>query len=728
MSVWPRKEQQPRKNTHPSHSTSRTTRLGCQALEQRWVLSSAPFLEGFVEQWIDTGETLTVDAMFADVLEGTVTGGGPGVGLDPLAYTSLGAFDPASNVVVDTSNPLQPKLSVGASDWFGVYENANAGADSYTIAVFTFTDFELDAGITLSATGDSPLAILSQGDISISGTIDVSAQFDGLAAQIAGAGGGNGGNVPLPLDGALAAGAPAGGSGVTGGVASGSGGGFGGAGGNGELSGSASGDGGIAYANLSAGIQGGSGGSAGGKTDSGGIVVLGGGGGGGIELGAVGAITVTSTGEVLADGGVGRPAFLGGFAGGGGAGGGILIHAHDVAQGGVLSANGGAGGSPGVQSGGGGGGGAIYIAYNSSGSFDNTGGTQTALGGIAAGVGAADGAAGPIDIVAQGSSEVPEFETYTYSINWGDGTTPDSGSATIDTPGTNVGDPVAGSFDGTHTYAEFGIYTVTVSVVSDTGADASETTDTQTFQVYVAGVGVKDGNLLAVGTDGDDVVKVYRSPFGGSYKVLSKLAGGDWDIQSLAGGSVSQIEMALGDGNDLAFVSRSVHLDATLDGGNGDDLLSSGSGDDVLLGGDDFDLLFGGAGRDLMIGGSDGDVLFGNSGEDILISGTTAFDQDAFDQESATLDSIMAEWTSSRSYNERVENLTGDALGVTFLDRDNGDNFLIAQGEDATVFDDESVDWLVGGRGRDLYFAGEDDVSLSNWLEVVEELEAEVPA
>lgn len=174
MSVWPRKEQQPRKNTHPSHSTSRTTRLGCQALEQRWVLSSAPFLEGFVEQWIDTGETLTVDAMFADVLEGTVTGGGPGVGLDPLAYTSLGAFDPASNVVVDTSNPLQPKLSVGASDWFGVYENANAGADSYTIAVFTFTDFELDAGITLSATGDSPLAILSQGDISISGTIDVS--------------------------------------------------------------------------------------------------------------------------------------------------------------------------------------------------------------------------------------------------------------------------------------------------------------------------------------------------------------------------------------------------------------------------------------------------------------------------------------------------------------------------------------------------------------------------
>ena len=122
-----------------------------------------------------------------------------------------------------------------------------------------------------------------------------------------------------------------------------------------------------------------------------------------------------------------------------------------------------------------------------------------------------------------------------------------------------------------------------------------------------------------------------------------------------------------------------------------------------------------------MIGGTGGDLIFGNSGQDILISGTTAFDSN-----SGAIDSIMAEWTSSRTYQERSDNLRG-VLGSTFNDRENGDVFLIADGPDATVFDDESTDWLIGGRGRDLYFAGDDDVSFARCFEIVEEIEAEQP-
>ncbi len=73
-------------------------------------------------------------------------------------------------------------------------------------------------------------------------------------------------------------------------------------------------------------------------------------------------------------------------------------------------------------------------------------------------------------------------ETFTYSIDWGDGTSADSGDATIDSPGS-IGVPTAGSFDGSHTYADNGVYTVTVTVFDDDGGATSAT-----FQVTVNNV------------------------------------------------------------------------------------------------------------------------------------------------------------------------------------------------------------------------------------------------
>ena len=57
-------------------------------------------------------------------------------------------------------------------------------------------------------------------------------------------------------------------------------------------------------------------------------------------------------------------------------------------------------------------------------------------------------------------------ETFTYAINWGDGTNPDTGAATIDDVG-GVLDLTDASFDGSHTYADNGTYTVTVRVADD---------------------------------------------------------------------------------------------------------------------------------------------------------------------------------------------------------------------------------------------------------------------
>ena len=65
-------------------------------------------------------------------------------------------------------------------------------------------------------------------------------------------------------------------------------------------------------------------------------------------------------------------------------------------------------------------------------------------------------------------------ETFTYSIDWGDGTDADTGDATIDTIGDR-GVPTAASFDGSHIYADDGIYTVAVTVIDDDGGVARDT-------------------------------------------------------------------------------------------------------------------------------------------------------------------------------------------------------------------------------------------------------------
>src|SRR5690606_35235595 len=68
----------------------------------------------------------------------------------------------------------------------------------------------------------------------------------------------------------------------------------------------------------------------------------------------------------------------------------------------------------------------------------------------------------------------PSFETFTYTINWGDGTADELGSATIDQVGSG-GIPTLASFDGSHIYADDGVYTVTVTVMDDDGGVATET-------------------------------------------------------------------------------------------------------------------------------------------------------------------------------------------------------------------------------------------------------------
>jgi PKD repeat protein/methionine-rich copper-binding protein CopC len=80
------------------------------------------------------------------------------------------------------------------------------------------------------------------------------------------------------------------------------------------------------------------------------------------------------------------------------------------------------------------------------------------------------------------SNDGETAETFTYSVDWGDSTAIDSGAATVDEVGS-PGTPTAGSFDASHTYADNGVYTVTVTVFDDDGGQ-----HVRTFTVTVNNV------------------------------------------------------------------------------------------------------------------------------------------------------------------------------------------------------------------------------------------------
>lgn len=293
----------------------------------------------------------------------------------------------------------------------------------------------------------------------------------------------------------------------------------------------------------------------------------------------------------------------------------------------------------------------------------------------------------------------PTQETFTYSINWGDGTATGELAATLDVVGS-PGVATAGSFAASHVYAEAGEYLVTVTVKDD---DGGETVLTQTVNIAVVAIQV-GGNLTVGGTMGAD--SILFSP-GGSIEVLI-------NGNALGSYNPSGQLVAFGQsGDDDLQVAGSIALSAWLDGAAGNDRLKGGAGHDVLLGGDGDDLLIGQGGRDLLVGGIGADRLVGNSDDDILIAGSLNFAEPE-----TAIAAVMAEWTSAHDYVTRLANLAGKAEAdgnAGFADRLN-DNYFLQLGQ--TVLDDGAQDILTGSSGEDWFFL---DASLDKATDLQDE-------
>ncbi len=284
-------------------------------------------------------------------------------------------------------------------------------------------------------------------------------------------------------------------------------------------------------------------------------------------------------------------------------------------------------------------------------------------------------------------------DTHTATIDWDDGST--SSAAILESGG-------AGALTAHHTYTAGGIYTVRVTLADD---DLGQVTASKSL--FVTGVGVHrlPNGLTAlevVGTNGDDHVTINQQG-NGQIKVHNDFL--PEKDRTLGSAGIDVIDVVLLGGDDTVTISGGLGLPAILDGGAGNDHLNGGNGGNILIGGDGNDVLQGGNARDLLIGGTGADSLNGNGGDDILIGGRTLYDSGADDDKlthDVDLLTLLKEWSSARSYDDRVANLThgtGPILGGTGLLLQNG----------VTVFDELTPDTINGASGNNWIFLGVGD-------------------
>jgi hypothetical protein len=293
--------------------------------------------------------------------------------------------------------------------------------------------------------------------------------------------------------------------------------------------------------------------------------------------------------------------------------------------------------------------------------------------------------------------DVGTLDTHTAVVDWGDGSPLEQVSI----------DAATRAFNGTHTYLTGGIFAITVTVTDDDGLTSVSSTS-----AVVEGVGLVDGTLYIIGTDGRDHVNIKANQKKGELNVDVKLNQGDGDggsdkdtknagnIEGSDGGSdrikgtyaaadVNRVIAFLFDGDDHydggsdgGSATDSDAIPQMVFGGNGNDHISGGRGNNALFGGSGNDDIKGGSGSDILIGDDGRDKLQGGQDNDLLIGGS--LDND-FDDLSIIddIDQAMSEWAAG-------------SLADT----------LLALG---SVVDDNEKDDLKGEKGANHLVAGSGD-------------------
>ncbi|MFD2185050.1 hypothetical protein ACFSOX_23095, partial [Rhodoplanes azumiensis] len=214
---------------------------------------------------------------------------------------------------------------------------------------------------------------------------------------------------------------------------------------------------------------------------------------------------------------------------------------------------------------------------------------------------------------------------------------------------------------------------------------------------------------------------------GNSGRIVGTVDMGDGDdVINLYIGSNGEGEIRLGAGNDRLTADSWLGQSITVDGGDGDDQITTARGDDLVEGGAGADLIYtnegndtivAGAGDDTIDGGAGADQLWGGEGDDTLVGGAG---DDLLDG---------GEGRDTADYGADTAGITvalggGVAFGVdsgydTLVSIENviggsGDDVLIGDGAANVLIGNGGADQLIGGGGDDTLVAGAGDVVRGN--------------
>ena len=165
-------------------------------------------------------------------------------------------------------------------------------------------------------------------------------------------------------------------------------------------------------------------------------------------------------------------------------------------------------------------------------------------------------------------SSVDQAAGFTYSVNWNDG-------SAVQTVGPGAASPST----VTHTFATNGTYTISVTATDKDGG-----TSTATLAVTISSTAMEGNNLFVGGTTGNDHIIIVPSPIKPASGHGKPTMGVEVLINGVSQGSFSpsgSIIVFAQAGNDNVQVPGGVKNNAFLFGGDGNDRLKGGGGNNV---------------------------------------------------------------------------------------------------------------------------------------------------
>ena len=169
-------------------------------------------------------------------------------------------------------------------------------------------------------------------------------------------------------------------------------------------------------------------------------------------------------------------------------------------------------------------------------------------------------------------------------------------------------------------------------------------------------------------------------------------------VRCAAAGAVL-IVIDLGDGNDHVLADMlTPRFRLHVQGGDGDDIVEPGDGDDRIAGGPGGDTLYGGYGDDEVLGQAGVDFIKGGPGADVLDGGAD-FD---FLSGEAGADVLIGGGDFDYLYGGGGPDIIDGGPGPDFLSGDGGDDTLLGGAGDDDIVGGGGIDVMDGDAGNDL--------------------------